>query len=113
MGSAEAQGRLWGADDRAWSELTEPHCAPLYETVFDTLEIGEDKSLSDAGCGAGLALQLAAKRGAVVSGLDASEALLEIARERNPRRAFNLVRTMIGCPVARGPSRRYSNLCSD
>src|SRR5580693_8231110 len=72
MGSAEMQGRLWGADARAWSELNEPHCAPLYEELLD------------AGCGAGLALQLAAKRGATVTGFDASAPLLEIARERNP-----------------------------
>ena len=40
--------------------------------------------LLDAGCGAGLALQIAAKRGATVTGFDASAALLEIAAERVP-----------------------------
>jgi SAM-dependent methyltransferase len=84
MGSAEKQGQLWGADARAWSELNEPHCAPLYEAVFDAIGVGSGTVLLDAGCGAGLAVQLAAKRGAVVSGLDASGALLEIAQERNP-----------------------------
>ncbi len=83
MGSAERQGPLWGAAARAWSELNEPHCAPVYETVFDDIGAGPGMALLDAGCGAGLALQLAAKRGATVTGLDASEALLEIARERN------------------------------
>jgi SAM-dependent methyltransferase len=39
-------------------------------------------SYLDVGCGAGLAAQLAAERGAQVSGLDASENLLEIARTR-------------------------------
>jgi ubiquinone/menaquinone biosynthesis C-methylase UbiE len=38
--------------------------------------------LLDVGCGSGLALQLAAKRGASVSGLDASAGLLEVARQR-------------------------------
>ena len=42
-------------------------------------------ALLDAGCGAGLALRLAADRGAVVSGLDASSPLLEVARDRNPQ----------------------------
>jgi trans-aconitate methyltransferase len=40
--------------------------------------------LLDVGCGAGLALQLAAKRGATVAGFDASAGLLEVARERVP-----------------------------
>ena len=84
MGTAERQGHLWGAAARAWSELNEPNCAPLYETVFDAIGVGPGTKLLDAGCGAGLALQLAAKRGAAVSGLDASAPLLAIARERNP-----------------------------
>ncbi len=84
MGSAEKQGRLWGADARAWSELNEPHCAPFYEAVLDAVSVTEGTALLDAGCGAGLALQLAAKRGALISGLDASGPLLEIARERVP-----------------------------
>src|SRR6266511_2257653 len=40
--------------------------------------------LLDAGCGAGLALQLAHKRGATVTGLDAAAALLGVAPERVP-----------------------------
>ena len=84
MGSGETQGRLWGADARAWSELNEPHCAPIYEAVLDAVGVSDGTTLLDAGCGAGLAMQLAAKRGAVVTGFDASAALLEIARERNP-----------------------------
>jgi SAM-dependent methyltransferase len=84
VGSAEKQGRLWGSDARAWSELNEPHGAPFYEAVFDAVGVANGTRLLDAGCGAGLAMQLAAKRGAVASGFDASRPLLEIARERNP-----------------------------
>jgi len=84
MGTAEIQGRLWGAAARDWAELNEPFSTPLYEAVFDALGVGPDMVLLDAGCGAGLALQLAAKRGATVTGLDASAALLDVARERVP-----------------------------
>jgi SAM-dependent methyltransferase len=84
VGSGQMQGRLWGADARAWSELNEPHCGPLFEAVFDAAGVHDGTLLLDAGCGAGLAMQRAAKRGAVISGLDASAPLLEIARERNP-----------------------------
>ena len=38
----------------------------------------------DAGCGAGMAARLSASLGASVAGIDAAEAMLEIARERTP-----------------------------
>ena len=84
MGTAAVQGRLWGAAGRDWSELNEVHCAVLYEAVFDVIGVNGATTLLDAGCGAGLALQLAAKRGATVAGFDASAPLLEIAAERVP-----------------------------
>ena len=62
MGTAEVQGALWGAAARDWSELNEPHCAALYEAVFDALGVDGSTELLDAGCGAGLALQIAAER---------------------------------------------------
>jgi SAM-dependent methyltransferase len=57
---------------------------PFFEAALAALEVGAGTRLLDAGCGAGLALALAAQRGAIVTGLDASGALLEIARERLP-----------------------------
>ena len=47
-------------------------------------EVGKGTSLLDVGCGAGLALQIAQRRGAKVSGLDASPALIRIAQNRCP-----------------------------
>ena len=82
MGSAEAQGALWGAAARDWAELAEPHQIPFYEAAFDALGVGIGTRLLDAGCGAGLALSLASERGATVTGIDASRGLLAIARER-------------------------------
>ena len=84
MGSAAAQGPLWGARARDWAELAEPAQTPFYDAVFDAIGVGPDTRLLDVGCGAGLALTLAAKRGAVVAGLDAAEGLVEVARERLP-----------------------------
>jgi SAM-dependent methyltransferase len=82
MGSAAAQGRLWGASARDWARLAEPAATPVYEAVFDAIALGPGVALLDAGCGAGGALALATARGAAVSGLDASAGLLEVARER-------------------------------
>ena len=44
----------------------------------------------DAGCGTGVFLRLCADRGAHVSGIDASEGLLEVARERVPEADLRL-----------------------
>jgi len=80
-GSAGVQSELWGARPREWCAM-EAQMRPLYEAVFDRVGVGGGMELLDAGCGAGLAAQLAAQRGAVVSGVDATAALLAIAGER-------------------------------
>jgi SAM-dependent methyltransferase len=84
MGTAQVQGELWGAAADDWAELAEPSGAPLYEAAFDCIGLITGTRLLDVGCGAGLALQLAEKRGAVVAGLDASTRLLDVARSRLP-----------------------------
>ena len=57
---------------------------PAFEAGLDALAITAKTRLLDVGCGSGLALRLAADRGAAVSGLDASTSLLEHARRRIP-----------------------------
>lgn len=56
--------------------------APLYEAVLHKTAVGASTTLLDIGCGAGMFCQMAAKLGAQVSGIDATEPLLAIARER-------------------------------
>lgn len=82
--SGEANGRIWGLRAADWSTLQEPQCAAAYHAVFDRAVVGSETRVLDAGCGAGLALALAAELGASVSGIDASEALLDVARRRLP-----------------------------
>lgn len=84
MGSARVQGPLWGASAKDWAAIAEPGQIPFYEAALDALAVREGMSLLDVGCGAGLALELARARGAIVSGLDAAEGLLAVARERLP-----------------------------
>lgn len=88
--SADVNGRLWGARARDWAEIQEGICRPVYEAVFNRLEIKPGASYLDVGCGAGMAAQIAASRGARVSGLDAAENLLQIARSRIPDGDFRL-----------------------
>src|SRR5437763_16833231 len=81
-GTAELQGRLWSVNPADWAELQERYVEPAYTAAFDALEVGEGTRMLDVGCGAGRALQLAADRGADVSGLDAAPGLLEYTRRR-------------------------------
>jgi SAM-dependent methyltransferase len=82
--AAAVQRRLWGTDPRAWADLAEAHNRPLFEAVLDAARVGRGAAVLDVGCGSGLALLLAAERGAVPSGLDISPGLLAIARDRLP-----------------------------
>ena len=84
MGSADIQGALWGAAAEDWATLIEPQSTRLFEAVLDAVGVAAGTSYFDAGCGAGLALQLARARDATVAGLDASAGLLEVARRRVP-----------------------------
>jgi SAM-dependent methyltransferase len=59
--------------------------APLYEAVLQKTAVGPGTALLDIGCGSGVFCQMAMKLGAQVSGLDAAESLLAIARERVPQ----------------------------
>ncbi len=82
--SAQRQGALWDQRADDWASIQEQQARPLFEAALDALGVGAGTRLLDAGCGAGLALRMAADRGAEVAGLDASEALLRHARRRVP-----------------------------
>jgi SAM-dependent methyltransferase len=65
-------------------------CTPFYEAVLDAAEVGAGTTLLDVGCGGGFAMLLAARRGATVSGIDVTPALLDIARERVPSASVSI-----------------------
>ena len=81
-------GRLWGARAADWSALQEARVAPAYHAAFERAGVAAGTELLDVGCGAGLAAMLAAARGSNVTGIDAAEAMLEIARSRVPAAEF-------------------------
>lgn len=82
--SGEANGPIWGARASDWALIQEPQCAAGYHAVLDKAPAGSNTRLLDVGCGAGMAMKLAAELGADVAGIDASAGLLEIARDRLP-----------------------------
>ncbi|MDT0390647.1 methyltransferase domain-containing protein [Streptomyces sp. DSM 41921] len=67
---------------RDWSEIQERMLVPLYEAVYERLDVGPATRLLGLGCGSGLALLMAAARGAAVTGVDASPERVALARER-------------------------------
>lgn len=83
-GTAAMNGPLWGARARDWAEVQEGQFAAAFHAVLAHVAVGPGTKHLDVGCGAGMAAALSASLKASVSGLDASLAMLEIARERTP-----------------------------
>lgn len=68
---------------RDWAEIQERMLVPLYEAVHERLEVGRGTRVLALGCGSGLALLMAASRGAAVTGVDPrSPERLTLARQR-------------------------------
>lgn len=84
MGSATNQGRLWGAHAEDYAAYLEQVGLPLFSAALDAAHVTSGTRLLDVGCGAGLLALLARLRGATVAALDASPALVAIARRRVP-----------------------------
>ncbi|MFH8241456.1 SAM-dependent methyltransferase [Streptomyces sp. NPDC018321] len=80
-------GATPGVDLRArardWSEIQERMLVPLYEAVYERLDVGGGTRVLGLGCGSGLALLMAASRGAAVTGVDSRfPERLDLARRR-------------------------------
>jgi SAM-dependent methyltransferase/alkylhydroperoxidase family enzyme len=74
----------WGRNAVDFAALGEAANCREYVAVHQHLGVGPGDRLLDVACGAGLALELAAIRGATCAGIDASPRLLAVARHRLP-----------------------------
>ena len=74
----------WGRRAVDFSTLSEPTNCREYVALHHRLGVGAGDTLLDVACGAGLAIELAGLRGALCAGIDASERLIAVARDRNP-----------------------------
>jgi SAM-dependent methyltransferase len=83
MGSQAIQGKLWGQRSKDWATIQEDTGSAGYVYVLDYLKLKPADKLLDVGCGTGIFSNLAQKSGAIVTGVDASEALIALAVERN------------------------------
>ena len=82
-------GRLWGSRARDWA-ATEEKQVPTYDEAIRRVGISAGQRVLEVGCGTGVFLRRAADVGADVHGVDSSEALLEVARERVPEADLRL-----------------------
>ena len=82
-GSANRWGPLWGARPADWA-LSEDRQLPTYEAALERTGLEPGWRVLDIGCGAGAFLRLVAERGGEPHGIDASDALIELARGRLP-----------------------------
>jgi 2-polyprenyl-3-methyl-5-hydroxy-6-metoxy-1,4-benzoquinol methylase len=74
----------WGRRSVEFATLSEPSNCREYVALHQLLGVTKGDHLVDIACGAGLAVELAALRGAECAGIDASERLINIARDRSP-----------------------------
>jgi ubiquinone/menaquinone biosynthesis C-methylase UbiE len=82
--TAATEGPAWSSAAAGWVEHWAGFAAPAREAVALATGIGEGVSVLDVGCGSGEFCELAAARGARVSGIDAAAGLIEVARRRLP-----------------------------
>lgn len=93
MGSGERQAELWGPSARLWAEKLEEAGMQLSEWLIDRIYDGNGTHILDAGCGSGGALEIAAARGAIVTGTDVANEMLDICKQRIPGGDFHVADT--------------------
>ncbi|HWM02367.1 MAG TPA: class I SAM-dependent methyltransferase [Actinophytocola sp.] len=77
-------GEAWGHAAAEWACLYEHYAFDVITAIFDRVGVTPGARLLDVACGAGLAVRHATGRGATAAGIDASAALVRIARDRSP-----------------------------
>jgi len=88
MGSQAIQGKLWGKSPEDWAKIQEPTGMAGYTYVLGFLKNVNRLRLLDVGCGSGIFSDMANGKGAEVTGIDASDKLIEEAKLRNPNIPF-------------------------
>jgi len=90
MGSSSIQGHLWSEAASDWANFQEHMHSPLFEAMLNATIVRKNTKFLDIGCGSGTSSARAAMRGAIVTGLDAAPAFIEIARSRVPDGQFEI-----------------------
>ena len=83
VGSAERWGPRWGSRSADWA-ATEEQQLPTYDEAIRRIGLEAGDRVLEVGCGTGVFLRAVVDCGAEATGLDASTALIELARTRVP-----------------------------
>ena len=89
MGSATIQGTLWNHNPSGWNIQERLH-TPIFEAMLTAANVSNGTRFLDAGCGTGTASVLATTRGAIVTGIDAAEGLIDFVRKALPDGSFRV-----------------------
>lgn len=90
MGSGVIQGPLWGKHPKDWATIQEQTGNAGYAYALKLLNLNPSTQLLDVGCGSGIFSGLASATGAYVTGIDASEELIDLARQRHTTANFSV-----------------------
>lgn len=82
--SATPSNAWTGVRELDWAQLQEQCTLPLQGAVLDAGKVTRGTRMLDDGCGTGILSVLATLRGAEVTAIDGSEAMLQVARQRLP-----------------------------
>lgn len=88
MGSKAIQEQLWGKRPKDWAAIQEQTANAGYSYALNYLNFSTADTLLDVGCGSGMFAHLAQQTGALVTGIDATEPLIALAKERNDAITF-------------------------
>lgn len=95
MSDAKAlqEAELWGRRAAQRAALGARMSTPAWETAIERTGVGPGTEVLDLGCGSGEFCALATEAGASATGIDASHAMVELARRTAPGAEFD-VRTL-------------------
>lgn len=88
-GSAAVQGALWGTRPGDWAAQELRHHT-IYDRTWPLVDVRAGGAVLDAGCGAGTFCRFASELGFQLTGIDAAESLIELARELVPDGDFRV-----------------------
>ena len=88
MGSKEIQGKLWGQRPDDWAAIQEKTGITGYDYVLNMINLKPSDKVLDVGCGSGFFSSMAQEYEADITGIDASEPLIERAIQRAPSVKF-------------------------
>ena len=71
----------WSAIAPQWRELWGTFAAPVQRAVIETASIGEGTRVLDVGCGTGEFLAILSESGAIPTGVDPADGMVELAKE--------------------------------